>query len=116
MERIKLARDNLDLTQKELAKIMGVSQPTVSLWEKGEQDPTLQNVHELCKHLKTNPSYLMGYSSDSTMQVNLNPEAMNIALRWNSLGKRGRKIVDGKLAEQEQLIELEAKRGETSVS
>ena len=36
------SRDNLGLTQTMFAKLMGVSQPTVSAWESGASEPSPQ--------------------------------------------------------------------------
>ena len=43
IEKITLpaARKNANLTQKDLAKLCGVSESTVSNWEKGKSEPTV---------------------------------------------------------------------------
>lgn len=43
IEKITLpaARKNANLTQRDLAKLCGVSESTVSNWEKGKSEPTV---------------------------------------------------------------------------
>lgn len=49
MTRISLeaARVNARLSQKELAKILGVSNATIVNWEKGNSEPTLSQLRKL---------------------------------------------------------------------
>ena len=49
MPRISLeaARVNAGLTQKELAKILGVSNVTVVNWEKGNTEPTISQLRTI---------------------------------------------------------------------
>jgi len=110
MERIKTLRKMMNITQADLAKLIGVKQTNVSEWENGNQFPALDNLHKLCKHLNTNPSYLLGYSTDPTMQANLDVDATDIAIRWSRLNERAKSIVMGELSRQEQLQELEPKK------
>ena len=51
-EEIKQARDNLGMSQKTLAGLLGVQTQTVWRWEKGEREPSweiLQKIAELLK-------------------------------------------------------------------
>lgn len=49
--KLKLARVEKDLSQDELAKIVGVSRQTISLIESGKYNPTLNLCTEICKAL-----------------------------------------------------------------
>ena len=46
---MKAARVNAGLTQNEVAKVMGVSNVTISNWEKGKKYPTLIQAYNLAK-------------------------------------------------------------------
>lgn len=46
---LKGARANADLTQKEVAEKLGVSNKTVSAWENGTALPNIQQVTALCE-------------------------------------------------------------------
>ena len=47
MNIIKEKRKNKKLTQAELAKKMGVSQPVINYWEIGRQKPLPKNIKKL---------------------------------------------------------------------
>lgn len=60
--RIKKRRTALEMTQKDLAKKMNVSNQLISKWETGESIPSLEYLDALCKALKVDYSY---FTSDS---------------------------------------------------
>ena len=45
---LKAARTNANLSQKEVAELLGVSNKTVHKWEKGETSPSAKYVGALC--------------------------------------------------------------------
>lgn len=49
--RLKLARTEKDLSQEELAKIVGVSRNTIGLIEAGKYNPSLNLCISICKAL-----------------------------------------------------------------
>lgn len=46
---IKRLRQELELTQNEFAKKLGITQTTVSLWENGFQTPSVVSAHKMIK-------------------------------------------------------------------
>lgn len=46
-------REYADLTQKDLAQNLGVSQQTYSLWEKGTKIIPLKHLNNLCNYYET---------------------------------------------------------------
>lgn len=48
---LKAARARQDLSQEDLAKIVGVSRQTISSIEKGNYNPTINLCKEICKAL-----------------------------------------------------------------
>ena len=50
-ERVRLKRLVFRLSQKQLAKMMEVSLPTVTSWEKGTKNPSMKNLLKLEKLL-----------------------------------------------------------------
>lgn len=48
-------RNDLKLSQCEVAKAMNVSQVTVSYWEKGVVFPSIPSIYKLAKILKVSP-------------------------------------------------------------
>ena len=58
-ENIKKARKAAGITQKELAKIIGVHQKDISRWENGERTPSIEAFFGICKALKTSADTLL---------------------------------------------------------
>jgi len=48
---IKVARAEKDLTQKDLAEMVGVSRQTINAIEKGEYNPTIKLCRSICRAL-----------------------------------------------------------------
>ena len=46
-EEIKLARENLGMSQKTLAGLLGVQTQTVWRWEKGEREPSWETMNKI---------------------------------------------------------------------
>lgn len=66
MDRIKETRTRLNMGQKEVAYALGVSQPTVSAWESGGKDPTVENLSALAELFRVSTDYLLGRTDDPT--------------------------------------------------
>lgn len=49
--KLKSARAALDLSQQQLAEIVGVSRQTINAIEKGDYNPTIQLCRSICKAL-----------------------------------------------------------------
>lgn len=58
--RIRKYRKKLGISQKELAKRIGVSNGRVSNWEQGLNRPDADMLAELCQALNVSPSSLLG--------------------------------------------------------
>lgn len=53
------------ITQKELAKIIGVSQQTISMWEAKKAYPDAQSIIAICKYFNLNSDYLLGLDNSN---------------------------------------------------
>jgi len=49
--KIKVARAQLDMTQKDLAEAVGISRQTMNAIEQGEYNPTIKLCRSICKVL-----------------------------------------------------------------
>ena len=58
-EKIRKYRQELGISQKELAKRVGVSNGRVSNWEQGLNRPDADMLAELCQALEVSPSVLL---------------------------------------------------------
>ncbi|QYJ79407.1 S24 family peptidase [Shewanella acanthi] len=57
--RVKSRRDELGLTQLQLAKKVGVSSVTISQWESGDYSPKGKNLYKLADALECSPNWLI---------------------------------------------------------
>ena len=101
-EIIKRRRLELDLTLKQVANALGVSEGTVSRYESGEiQNMGIDKIEALSRVLRCSPGFLMGWE-DSANPASDNEEKslLDTYRKWNHDGKR-------KLLERaDELLEL----------
>jgi transcriptional regulator with XRE-family HTH domain len=62
--RLRDLREDADLNQTQVAKILGMSQTGYSKYETGENDIPTQVLIKLAKHYKTSIDYILGISND----------------------------------------------------
>lgn len=62
--RIKELRARYDLTQEDLAKMVGVRRETILYMEKGKYNPSLKLAHDVAKALKTTIDDLFIFEND----------------------------------------------------
>lgn len=60
-EKIKVIRNARGLTQSQLAKMVGIAQLQISLYETGRVSPNLNTLEWICKALKVKASDLLGF-------------------------------------------------------
>jgi transcriptional regulator with XRE-family HTH domain len=58
-----LRREN-NLTSRNLAKLLNVSQPTITRWENGLQEPSKKNVKKLASYFNVSSDYLLGLTDE----------------------------------------------------
>lgn len=59
-QRIKELRTEKGFTQRELANLVGCTQPMIVLWEKGECEPTASVILKLSEVFNCTADYLLG--------------------------------------------------------
>jgi putative transcriptional regulator len=64
--KIKELRARHDLTQEDLAKMVGVRRETILYMEKGKYNPSLKLAHEVAKALKTTINDLFIFDHEDT--------------------------------------------------
>ena len=60
LEQMRNIREDLDLTQKEVGEMIGISQRTLSHYESGTRDVPVDILIELADVYKVNLDYLVG--------------------------------------------------------
>ena len=63
--RIKEFRARYDMTQEDLAKMVGVRRETISFLERGKYNPSLKLAYEVSKVLKTSIDELFIFGDDT---------------------------------------------------
>ncbi len=64
--RIKELRVRKNIKQADLAKVLSVSQATLSNWERGEFEPDKDSIIKLAEVLESTTDYILGYSDQLT--------------------------------------------------
>lgn len=59
-ERLKFVREEAGLSQRDLAKILGVRQCTISRWEIGLREPSIFILIKIAKYFSVTANFLLG--------------------------------------------------------
>lgn len=59
---LKIAREDLEMTQKELGLVLGVSEFTISGWETGKDYIPLRHLIKLCNQYDLSIDYILGFT------------------------------------------------------
>ena len=59
-KRIKELREEIKITQKQLAKLVGKSPTAVASWEQGLSEPCVNDLRLLCSIFEVSADYLLG--------------------------------------------------------
>ena len=78
------------IQQKELSIAIGVSQPTVSDWEKNKKDPTGENLRKLAQFFGVDELVIMGKGLADQQELPKTIEAQTIADGVDQLPKEDR--------------------------
>ena len=63
-QRFKDLREDKDLNQIDIAKLLDTTQQTYSLWERGEREMPLHHAIRLAKFYKVSMDYITGLTND----------------------------------------------------
>lgn len=74
-QRVKELRKARNLTQQELANLVGVTKMTVSGWERGNYTPSTHTLIILARALRTSTDYLLGITQKPT----INTEGLSVS-------------------------------------
>ena len=85
MNNIKMARVMKSLSQEELAQMMGVTQGTISQWEKGITHPTIKRLARLSRILNISVTDLIEGSDEDGGAVDVVLAGRSGNADWNAL-------------------------------
>ena len=66
-EKIRNAREDLDLTQRDMANMIPMNQSNYSKIERDIQEPNLEQLRRICQILHLDPRYLLNLGDFSTI-------------------------------------------------
>lgn len=69
-DKIKTLREQLNMTQSELARKMGLTRSSINGWEMGLSVPSTQYIVELSKLFHVSADYLLGIDSQASIRIN----------------------------------------------
>lgn len=116
-EKIRNARKQKKLTQKQLAELIGAAHNSVSDWENNKNKPDPDTIELICGTLDIAPNYLLGKAEDS-----ISPFDKQLLSDFHSLDAQGqetvRYILDNEKKRCEKIVELGSriKELETEIS
>ena len=68
-EKIRNAREDLDLSQSDVAKLIPMNQSNYSKIERDIQEPNMDQLKRICQILKLDPRYLLDIGKYETITV-----------------------------------------------
>lgn len=95
MERIRICRERLGLSQKQVAIEIGVRPPTVSQWESGIKTPSRENLAKLADLYGVSIEYLMDKSDDEGQRegIELARDERMLIANYRSLNEQGKEYI-----------------------
>ena len=104
---IKKRRLELELTLKDVAKALGVSEATVSRYESGEiQNMGIDKIESLSSVLRCSPGYLMGWSSETAATISNMDKTFQLTFYNDNSEQEFNKIFSKQLKAQLKLHEM----------
>ena len=64
-ERLRALREDNDLTQKDIAKILGTSQTMYARYERGANELPIRHLKTLCEFYNISADYILGINKNS---------------------------------------------------
>ena len=68
-EKIRNRREDMDLSQREIAKLIPMNQSNYSKIERGMQEPSIEQLKRICQILKLDPRFLLGLDDFETISA-----------------------------------------------
>ena len=65
-DRLKELRKEKNMTQVQLAEVLGVSKGTIAMWEIGKREPNFETLNRLSDIFDKRIDYILGYSNDAS--------------------------------------------------
>lgn len=92
-DKLRSARKAAGLTQRELAKRIGMENSSICNWEKGRSIPYVDTIESICGVLHVDPAYFFEGGEDSQKT----PKAPTFMSLYEMLDAHGKAVVDAVL-------------------
>lgn len=106
MLRIKELREELGLSQLDFAKKINLTQQSISLYEKGEREPSLDVLKSIADFFNVSTDYLLGKSNEKNPTINIDDVDVAFAAGLKGLNDTNKAIIkatlEALLAKQEK--------------
>jgi len=89
-DKIKVLREGKNVSQKELAQAIGVSDVMVSLYEQGKKYPSLSTIVRIAEYFNVSTDYLLGIKTSANDDIPENIKA--VARNLMELSEEKRKL------------------------
>lgn len=99
-QRIIDIREDFNLKQKDIAKVLNISQQTYSLWENGIKIIPLKRLNVLCNYYNVSMDYMLGLSNIKRYDIS------NSTIDEKIIGERLKKFRKEKNITQEKLANI----------
>lgn len=96
-DRLKEARNNVGLTQEQLAKKLGLAKSTITGYEKGTSEPNMITVKHLMDILKVDANYLWQDEMTGSTSLIVSSDEWNHIKKLRALDAYGKKVVNSVL-------------------
>ncbi len=69
MEKVRGLREDNDLTQQQIANVLGTSQTMYARYERGANEMPIRHLVSLCKFYNVSADYFLGTAPDNKRQI-----------------------------------------------
>nr|WP_302597063.1 helix-turn-helix transcriptional regulator [uncultured Cellulosilyticum sp.] len=98
--KIRKARKDKKLTQRQFAELIGAKHNSVSNWENNQNKPDPDTIEKICGVLEISPSYLLGLESS---QPTISEKEKTLLTNYNKLNDVGKDEAIKRVAELTQI-------------
>lgn len=88
-QRLRQERKKADLTQEDVAKMLGVTKMTISQYETGKRNPDLETLKKLALIFRVPTDYLLGSPGHEVMELTAEEHDLVMAYRYMDDVARG---------------------------
>ncbi len=92
-QRLVASREKHNLSQKELAKRLGITPTLLNYWEKDKREPAIEMIKLISQVLDVDTNYLIGYQQQNNKTPLYSSEAMKLAADFDGLDGHGQRMV-----------------------